>query len=149
AIYDVGMSRGKTIRILPYLADNDYAGSSPVGSVEGRDSSPAGVVPFAGDPDDDTTRADERERTMFFEGTGAGSNVELYFNPTPPEGSVPVCPRDGQTTVKGPCKLVWTEAEKDKSEQLLHELVHALRQMRGELNPVPTWDKGYDNEEEF
>jgi hypothetical protein len=28
-------------------------------------------------------------------------------------------------------------------------MVHALRQMRAEMNPVPTWDGGYDNEEEF
>jgi hypothetical protein len=45
--------------------------------------------------------------------------------------------------------LVWNEADHDKDDQLLHELVHALREMRGELNQIPTDDKAWDNEEEF
>src|SRR5262249_23330412 len=65
-----------------------------------------------------------------------------------PPGAPPICPGDGKTTVKAPCRLVWTEAAFEKDGQLLHEMVHALRQMRAEDNSVPTWDKGYDNEEE-
>jgi hypothetical protein len=36
-------------------------------------------------------------------------------------------------------------------EVLLHEMVHALRQMQGKSNPIPTEDtlRKYDNEEEF
>jgi hypothetical protein len=32
---------------------------------------------------------------------------------------------------------------------LLHEMVHAVRMLYGQLLQAPTWDKGYDNEEEF
>jgi hypothetical protein len=71
----------------------------------------------------------------------------LHYNPEPKDPT-PVCPRDGKTT-SGPCRLVWDVADHDKDYQLLHELVHAVREMRGQLQMVPTVNKEWDNQEEF
>src|SRR5262249_50212980 len=63
------------------------------------------------------------------------------------QGPVPLCPRDG-TVSRGPCRLT-PSSDDTPDTTMLHELVHALREMRGQMYQVPTLDKGYDNEEEY
>src|SRR5262249_21765490 len=43
----------------------------------------------------------------------------------------------------------WLGDDEGPDAILLHELVHGLRIQRGQFLRMPTWDKGYDNEEEF
>jgi hypothetical protein len=66
-------------------------------------------------------------------GTGRGSDSTVYFDPDAYEnrGCHKVGPGDAS------------------DETLFHELVHALRYMQGQRNPVPTNDKDQKNEEEF
>jgi hypothetical protein len=150
AIHSAGVARGKYISIVPFLDDDqDDAYASPKGgAAEGRDAAPQGVVPYLGGPDDVKTYDDEREVKQFFEGTGLGSDVEIYYNPHPPASGPPsTCPRDGRKW-KGGCPQ-YEGADHGKDDQLLHELVHAVRELRGEFNQIPTWDKDWMNEEEF
>jgi len=148
AIAANGKSRNKKVRIIPYTEDDeDNAVAVPVDGWEGRDAAPAGATVYRGGTDDPTTKADERFETTFWKGLGLGSNVDLEYNPDPKDPT-PVCPRDGKTT-SGPCRLVWGVADHGKDDQLLHELVHAMREGRGQLNQVPTENSDYDNEEEF
>jgi hypothetical protein len=65
-------------------------------------------------------------------GTGAGSSVEIGFDPD----------NLSQSCInRGPGS--------QPDESLLHEMVHALRMMQGQYNPVPTANRFYDDEEEF
>jgi len=78
--------------------------------------------------DERFTRVDEISKA-----TGGGSDTKLYF--TPGEARKSTCSGGGPASQDGAV--------------LLHELVHCLRRMQGQFNPVPTVNKGYDNEEEF
>ena len=150
-IFDTGKSRGKEVRIVPYTRkdememgeENAFArATSP------RDAAPRGVTPYRGMEDNPKTPADERYELVSYTGTGEGSDAEIHYSPEKlPQGPVPVCPRDG-TVSKGPCRLK-PGADDTPDATLVHELVHALREMRGQRCRTPTWVKGYDNEEEF
>jgi hypothetical protein len=93
------------------------------------------------------TYDDEREMKQWFEGTGLGSDVEIHYNPHPPAGPISTCPDDGRKWTNG-CPL-YEGADHGKDDQLFHELVHAVRELRGEFNQILTWDKDWMNEEEF
>ena len=110
-----------------------------------RDAAPKGISGtltgdsawYAGHDDNPRTRDDERYDRMPYsvKGTGEGSDVHLYFTP--------------DTRGRSGCGGGFYGSLPD--EVLLHEMVHALRQMQGRSNPVPTEDalRNYDNEEEF
>ena len=150
-IFDLGKSRGEEVRIVPFTREDEKemgeenAFAKPLSR---RAAAPRGVTPYKGGTDDPSTPADERYRTLSYTGTGEGSSSEVHFSPEKlPLGPAPLCRRDG-TGPGGACRL--TPGSDDTPDAtLLHELVHSLREMRGQLNQVPTWNKGYDNEEEF
>jgi hypothetical protein len=148
AIFETGQQKSKDITIIPYEGDDDNAYAMPLDGIAGRDASPAGSPLYQGGEDDPKTPDyDEREQAdLIWHGTGLGSSVALHYNPEFTDG-VPACPRDGKTTV-GPCKLLLGAAD-EKDDQLLHELVHAMREMRGQMSLVPTQNKQWENEEEF
>ena len=66
---------------------------------------------------------------------GGGSDAELYFTPSEWGGGKSACSGPGTS---------WPA-----DQVLFHELVHALRDMQGLSNPVPTVNTSYLNEEEF
>src|SRR5262249_51474637 len=150
AISDAGRWKGKECQIIPYISDDgddDDAYAEPVDGWSGRHGAPEGAKLYEGGRDDPSTPYDDRGVAKgFWHGTGKGSNVELHYNPERKDAA-PNCPRDG-STVSGPCKLL-IGADHDKDDQLLHELVHAMREMRGELTQIPTENKEWDNQEEF
>jgi Effector protein len=109
-----------------------------------RDAAPKGISGnlvgesawYQGKEDDPRTLQDERyDRRYGIKGTGEGSDVHIYFSP--------------ETQGKSGCGGGVYGSLSD--EVLLHEMVHALRQMQGRNNPVPTEGsvREYDNEEEF
>jgi Effector protein len=91
---------------------------------------------YKGYPDDVTTPNDERyEKSNIVtddKGTGAGSGVEIGFDP---DNYTEACIKRGPSS--------------QPDEVLLHEMVHALRMMQGQYNKVPTKNAFYDDEEEF
>jgi hypothetical protein len=148
----------KTVTIVPLSADDERkhprAGGgyvTPGWWLGMWDATPAGEKIFRGGEDDPSTPQDERYRTVpLLRGTGRGTDAEMHFSPRKIDdfGEVPPCPRDG-TVSTGRCRLGRGTATHGPDDLLVHEMVHALRFARGLLNSVPTWDKGYDNEEEF
>src|SRR5262249_19629821 len=73
--------------------------------------------------DDPTTAKDERYDTAGSKGTGLGSGSHIQFDPN----------------------------ATDPEKTIVHELLHSLREMRGQLNQIPTETVlfQYENEEEF
>jgi hypothetical protein len=148
-IFDTGKARGKEVRIVPFaLKDEKVFGEENAFArpTSAPGAAPRGVKLYRSD--DSTKPGDKGTRLASYTGTGAGSDVEIHYSPWKlQQGPLPVCPRDG-TTSRGPCRL--TPGSDDTPDTtLLHELVHGLRDMRGQQNTVPTLQKGYDNEEEF
>src|SRR5262245_32826953 len=149
ALHDNGLARGKTVTIVPFEGDDDNAYVEAVGGgPEDRNAAPRGVKQYLGGADNVKTPEDEREVKSLFTGTGLGVSCRVHYNPKPPvlkPGDL--CPLDGRTW-KGGCPQ-YEGADNDPDDTLLHELVHALRMLRGEFNQVPTWDRDWVNEEEF
>lgn len=92
---------------------------------------------YVGKEDDPNTREDERYTRVpsGLKGTGAGSDVHLFFTPD----------SRGRSGCGG------GDFGSLPDETLLHEMVHSLRHMQGKTNQIPTEGtlRGYDNEEEF
>lgn len=108
--------------------------SSPKG-LGGNTSDPRKKLYLGKDDDEDTDDNDERYDAAKPSNVarGGGSDVSLYFTP-------------GEWGKSG-CLHGCIAALPD--EVLLHELVHAQRDMQGLSNPVPTVNANYKNEEEF
>jgi hypothetical protein len=145
----------KTLTIVPMsAADNRRkvgAYVRPAWWIRAMDGAPKEEQVFMGDKDDPSTPQDERYRVVpLLRGTGRGTDAEMHYSASKfdDHNDVPLCPLDG-TVSKGPCRYGRGTAAYGPDYALVHELVHALRYMRGVLNNVPTWDKEYDNEEEF
>jgi hypothetical protein len=142
-----------TLTIVPFTAAEEKSPRAyvrPKWWLRAMDGAPAGEQRFLGEADNPSTPEDERYRVAPFGlGTGRGTDAEMHYMPSKiqEDGEVPLCPRDG--TSSGPCRLGRGHAARMPDNVLVHELVHALRYMRGVLNMVPTLDKEYDNEEEF
>jgi hypothetical protein len=124
----IATTRGKKVRIVPYTAEEQKARPNALAYTrpdDERDAAPAGQVPFAGGEDDPNTPKDERFNKENYIGTGQGSDATITLDPT----------------------------REDKPDStLLHELVHALRDIRGKRNRVPAGKGGmrrFENEEEF
>jgi len=140
---------GKTLTIVPYSdADKRRMGENnayarPTWLLQVLNMAPKGAPIFLGGADDPSTPADERYRTApLVTGTGRGCDVDIHYSP---ENSLPRCDFSGPPM--GRCRYGGSDDAPDVT--LVHEMVHALRMMRGQLVCMPTWDKGYDNEEEF
>jgi hypothetical protein len=126
--------------IVPYTAGdravegecNAYADPD-----RGRDAAPRGINYFIGRFDNPKTPdEDERyDRSWNVKGTSKGSDVHVHFSPDMTNGSSCGGGKYGSLP----------------DEVLVHEMVHALREMEGRENPYPTEDglRGYDNEEEW
>jgi hypothetical protein len=91
---------------------------------------------YSGRQDDPDTDDDERYTTLGPDkvAEGGGSDATVYFTPSEWGGAKSPCSRPGSTPA---------------DEVLFHEMVHALRDMQGLSNPVPTVNTSYLNEEEF
>jgi hypothetical protein len=93
---------------------------------------------YAGKSDNDETEDVDERKDPALDSWGAprggGSDVWLFF--TPGEGNDKACSNGSGFCAELP------------DEILLHEMVHALRDMQGVTNPVPTTLR-YKNEEEF
>jgi Effector protein len=92
---------------------------------------------YKGQPDDVmTSDKDERFEKSNIKtndtGTGAGSSVEISFDP---DNSTDSCVKRG--------------AASQPDDVLLHEMVHALRMMQGQYNQIPSKNAFYDDEEEL
>jgi hypothetical protein len=144
ALYTTGRSKGKKLRIVPYSAadlaamgyDNAYA--APDDWVSAR---PKGPVHYVGLFDDPRTPEDERYRTVVMPGSGEGSNSTLHYSPWGHDSALPVCAATAGATACRP--------DHGPLDLFLHEMVHGLRQMRGQLESIPTRVPGYANEEEY
>jgi hypothetical protein len=92
---------------------------------------------FSGRQDDPDTEDDERYVTVGADkvAEGGGSDASVYFTPSEWGGGNSACSGPGTRTAA--------------DEVLFHEMVHALRDMQGVSNPVPTVNTSYLNEEEF
>jgi hypothetical protein len=90
---------------------------------------------YSGRQDNPDTEDDERYTQLDGVAEGGGSDALLYFTPSEWGGGESACSGPG---TKWPADQV-----------LFHELVHALRDMQGLSNPVPTVNTSYLNEEEF
>jgi hypothetical protein len=79
----------------------------------------------------------------------AASDSEVHFSPEDFQGSrPPVCYY--RKTPAGPCLAGTSYAQNTgPDDTLVHELVHSLREMRGQFNRVPTRTTGYENQEEY
>jgi hypothetical protein len=119
----------KKIRIVPFtVADKALVppGSSAYADADNwAAAAPVGGVPiYRGESNKGHTPEDERLELARYKGTAKGSSSTVHYN---------------------------AEDGLDSESVLVHELVHALREMRGVFNRVPTepfLDK-YENEEEF
>jgi hypothetical protein len=93
------------------------------GADDQKDAAPKDAERFRGLRDDPSTTKDERFEKSSGKGTGKGSSSHIEFDPN----------------------------AEDAEKTIVHELLHSLREMRGQLNQVPTeavLDQ-YENEEEF
>jgi hypothetical protein len=114
----------------------DKLKSAPKG-IGGKDRTDLRDKWYSGRQDDPDTEDDERYTTRGVDkvAEGGGSDAQVYFTPSEWGG--------GESACSGP----GTGAPAD--EVLFHEMVHALRDMQGLSNPVPTVNTSYLNEEEF
>jgi hypothetical protein len=136
-VYFLGNQFSKDMHIVPY---NQADRQGPLGPVNAyawfrpgenmTDMTPAGQAIFVGGADNPATPVDERFQVVGT-GTGGGTDVDLHFSP--------------ELFAAG------TGPSSQPDEVLFHEMLHALREMQGEFDQVPTGpqDKLYDNVEEF
>jgi hypothetical protein len=125
----IATTHGKKVRIVPFTAadQKDYPDARAISLEDDPEgAAPLGVVPFlGGDDKPETKKWDERFDRADYQGSGQGSDSTIHFDPTRYEHPDAI---------------------------LVHELVHALRQLRGKQNCVPTGKgaiRSFNNEEEF
>jgi hypothetical protein len=161
-IYDAILLTKKQLTISPeslrpansYQPDKTYRGTrAATFALDPAAAAPATVSPtgtklrdkqYAGKDDDDDTetdpathKGDERYDPVApkYAAKGGGSDTIIYF--TPGAKGDKSCANGSGLCADNP------------DEVLLHEMVHALRDMQGLFNPVPTVTLRYMNEEEF
>jgi hypothetical protein len=109
--------------------------SAPKG-IGGKDRTDPRDIWYSGGQDNPKTEEfDERYNPVDQVAEGGGSDVLVYFTPSEWGGGESACSGPGTS---------WPA-----DQVLFHELVHALRDMQGLSNPVPTANTSYLNEEEF
>jgi hypothetical protein len=133
---------GNTVTIVPYTrADAEKMGRNNAfaQATSRADATPRGFPLYAGGS------GDERFETAFFSsGTGGGSNSEVHLS-LGGRQALPTCSK----TVRSACLPPMFAQNRGPDDTLVHELVHSLREMRGQFTLFPTRTKGYDNEEEY
>jgi hypothetical protein len=128
---------GHDLRIVPYDKEDTkkYGWANAYAHMDdGFAASPEGVFIYAGGSDNPQTPWDERYQAVPGLGTGGGSDVHLHYTPDRFMGDL------------APVQIGY-----GPDEVLLHEMIHAMRDMQGLRNPLPTEgsDRAYDNIEEF
>lgn len=143
-ILSVVQNVGHELTIVPYtdldsFHQNDRCNAFPRPD-DVRASHPDGQNWF-NNPEGENQRVSRFEQSSA-KGTGGGSDVKLHFTPgmwgdKDPKKRAP-CDNGGRYGARA-------------DDVLMHELIHALRQMEGNLNAIPTEDKlrAYDDDEEF
>jgi hypothetical protein len=109
-----------------------------------QDANPIGAELYRGGVDDPATKIDERFQLASGRGTGKGSDSEIHYSPED-YAVLPVCSK----TVTKDCVPSYFTRDRGADDTLVHELTHALREMKGQLHQIPTRTQGYDNQEEF
>ena len=115
----------------------DKLKSAPKG-IGGKDRTDRRDKWYVGRPDDSKDDDDDGRYTTYGPdkvAEGGGSDALVYFTPSEWGGGESACSGPGTSW---PADVV-----------LFHELVHALRDMQGLSNQVPTVNTSYLNEEEF
>jgi hypothetical protein len=150
AVMRAVIESGKAVTIVPFTdvdkqrmgEHNAYA--RPAWWLRAVDAAPKDARIYMGGADDPSTPNDERYRKApLVKGTGRGTDVEIHYSP---EDHDPRC-ATGVMPVLGRCRFGGDDEGPDAV--LLHEMVHGVRMLYGQSLQAPTWDKGYDNEEEF
>ena len=104
------------------------------------------IVPYSAED-----RKKMGSRNAYARGTSSrgACDSEVHFSPEDFQASrPPVCYY--RKTPAGPCLAGATYAQNTgPDDTLVHELLHSLREMRGQLNLVPTRTTGYENQEEY
>lgn len=108
------------------------------------DATPRGAAMFRGVVDDPATKVDERYQTLSGRGTGKGTDCEIHYSPED-YAVLPECSK----TVTTNCVPSYFTRDRGADTTLVHELTHALRDMKGQLYLMPTLYQDYDNQEEF
>jgi len=142
---------GKTVRIVPLsvakqkkLGENKAYTSAKSGTV----NRPRRPRPCTSGIDASNSPRDERfPRTdkLNLPCTGQDDIVEVHYSPDGFEPSISNCSKSA-TWVRRPPMFARNSGPDDA---LVHELVHALRVLRGKYLQLPTRSKAYKNEEEF
>ena len=139
---------GKTVTFVPYSAEDEKKmgrKNALAAATSLRAATPYGYWLNSGRADDPDTAKDERfETTPFLRGRGGGSDSEVHFSVDTWQ-TQPTCSK----TVTSACLPSIYAQNMGPDDILLHELVHSLREMHGQLTLYPTRTKGYDNEDEF
>src|SRR5262245_55832585 len=110
-IEDRAVRIGKGVRIVPFTAADRKEEPNAAAFAEADDSqdaAPWGVRPFKGQRDNPRTAEDERLEQKSFKGSGQGSASTVHYDPA-------------DLNVDDPCR------------RLTHELVHSLRELRGQF----------------
>jgi hypothetical protein len=127
------------IWIVPHRGESCNAG---LAAENRQDASPKDMAPYVGNEDAESSSEDgektvtsSRDDKFAWQGTGAGSDVQVRFSP--------------ETYAGSGCGGGLYGSKPD--EVLFHELVHSLREIWGHYNPVPTVTDlfVYQNEEEW
>jgi hypothetical protein len=108
------------------------------------DATPRGAELFRGGADDPATKEDERFKTYWGRGTGKGTDCQIHYSPED-YAVLPMCSK----TVTTNCVPSYFTRDRGADTILIHELTHALREMKGQSYRMPTWYQDYDNQEEF
>jgi hypothetical protein len=103
------------------------------------------IVPYSA-----ADRKERGRRNAYARGTSSrgACDSEVHYSPEEFQGPLPSC--FYRQAPAGPCLVPSHYAQNvGPDDYLVHELVHSLRQMRGQLNLVPTRTMGYENQEEY
>jgi nucleoid-associated protein YgaU len=138
---------GKQITIKKYRPKNQNDFNAATDALDEPAATAAGefLVDTSGKPKTKTSFTSGWQIPTVMTGTGQGSNVEIYYDPSLKGfGSPAAAPANA--SFWGP-----TNACSTPSDQLFHEMVHAFRMMRGHSYFGRTMGGRalYDNEEEF
>jgi hypothetical protein len=122
---EINASRSRSVIIMPYRDDDQNADAGATHVTHRQDVVPLGMTVL------DSDGAVIKMRGKALKGTGTGADVTVDYTPS----------------MWGPGSKTRGPAS-DPDEVLLHELIHASRQVKG-VSRRREVDGGYDNEEEF
>ncbi|MEW5974996.1 MAG: hypothetical protein AB1898_04210 [Acidobacteriota bacterium] len=131
-------SRPKRLRIRPWLRQSRNATASPA-------DDRAATAPFHPVRDAE----DGHHEAAWGHGTGRGSNVVIRYSPkTWGDDRLPAWDPTARNNWAAATGVMPPLPGEESGEVLLHEMVHALRQMSGRETGLPM-RRGFDTQEEF